>query len=141
MHDPQNAAAISTFALIGILAGLIVAILFCLSLYSAMKHVPQEKRAFPAWLCWMLLIPLAGYVFAWIMLPFGIPNSFKAALPQDKAAQNKAGGLFGVGLTLVILMTCAIIPYVNFLTAIPSLILFIIYWAKISSFKNRFLKK
>lgn len=131
----------SDICIITLIATLIIAILFSWSLYSAMKKVPQEKRAFPAWFCWMFLVPFAGFVFEWIMLPFGIPKSFKQYLPKNQAAQDKAGTLFGVGLAYVILVCLLFIPYINILAGIAALVLFIIYWVQVVSFKNKFLTK
>jgi cytochrome bd-type quinol oxidase subunit 1 len=141
MHDKAVCDAICIGAIIGVIIGIIIAILFSWSLYAAMKKVPQEKRVFPAWFCWMFLIPIAGFVFEWIMLPFGIPKTFKQYLPKNQAAQDKAGNLFGVGLAYVILLWLLFIPYINILAGIAALVLFIIYWVQVVAFKKRFLVK
>ncbi len=126
---------------IGILVlGVLVAnIFFCLSLYSAMKKIPEKQRCFPAWFSWMILVPVLHMVFAWIMLPFGIPKSFKQHCKDHQEALAKARSLFGVGLALVILMTLSLLPYVNFATAAATLVLYIIYWVKVVKFKKHYL--
>lgn len=141
MPHQEFFATMGVFTVILALVVLLIAVLFCLSLYSAMKKVPENKRVFPAWFCWMMLVPLANIVFEWIMIPFGLPKTFKAHLPKNAAAQAKAGTLFGVGLAMMILAMCSIIPYLNFLTGPAAIILFIIYWVKVVSFKKRFLLK
>lgn len=121
------------------LALLIANIFFCLSLYSAMKKVPEKHRCFPAWFSWMLAIPILHLIFAWMMLPFGIPKSFKHHLQDNQEAIAKAKSLFGVGLALVILMTLSVLPYVNLGTGVATFVLYIIYWVKVVKFKKRFL--
>lgn len=118
---------------------LVANIFFCLSLYSAMKKVPEKQRSFPAWFSWMIAIPFLHLIFAWIMIPFGIPGSFKRHCQDNHAALAKAKSLFGVGLALVILMSLSILPYINIGTGVATLVLYIIYWVKIVKFKKRFL--
>lgn len=142
MHGGEEAIAIIAilcFIATVLIAAIIVKIFFCLSLYKAMKKVPEGKRKFPAWFCWMILVPLVNIVFSWIMIPFGIPGSFKNHLSKNKVAKQKAQTLFNVGLAYMILLTMLFIPFVNLLAAIPALVLFIVYWVQIVSFKNEFL--
>ena len=94
-------------------AGLLVKIFFCLSLYKAVKKVPVQHYLFPAWFCWMLLVPVASYVFAWLMLPFGLPKAFEKNFPENPKARSKARELFGIGLAIVILPAATVFPLVN----------------------------
>lgn len=117
----------------------IIFVLFCWSLYSALSRVPEDKQVFPAWFCWLLIIPLVGYVFSWLMLPFGIPRSFENYLSDNPAAVKKAKTLFGIGLAYVIIPLVAWIPIVGIPFSIAALVLWIIYWVKIVKFKNEYL--
>lgn len=117
----------------------IINIFFCLSLYSALKCVPAEKRVFPAWLVWLMLIPIVGIIFAWMMEPFGLPKSFEAVLADNGEAIAKTKVLFGLGLAHVILMTVALFPFLKWIVGIAALIVWIIYWVKVVDFKNKFL--
>lgn len=117
----------------------IVFIFFCWSTYAAMKAVPREHRVFPAWFCWMQLIPVVGYVFQWLMLPFGIPRSFDAVVHENEEAKTQTKTLFGVGLAYVIIPLLMWIPIINFILLIASIVLFIIYWMKVVKFKENYL--
>lgn len=117
----------------------IIFIFFCWSLYSAMKRIPVEKQVFPAWFCWMLLIPIVGYVFSWMMLPFGIPRSFERHLEDNPEAVKKSKTLFGVGLAYVIIPLLAWIPIIGILLSIATIVLWIIYWVKVVNFKKQYL--
>ena len=117
----------------------LINIFFCWSLYLAMKNVSKEKRVTQPWLCWLILIPLAGFVFQWILLPFTIPNSFKKAMVGNEAGLEDAHTLFNLGLSNVILGTTSIIAFLGVFSWVASFIIWIIYWVKIVKFKKNYL--
>ncbi len=130
--------AILIVSIIGI-ALFVVFILYLLSLFKAAKRVPQEHQVFPAWFVWMMLIPVAGYVFNWLMLPFGIPKSFEKYLSGNEQAVRDAKTLFGLGLTMVIIPLLLWIPFVNIVLGIGAFAVWIIYWVKVVSFRKKYL--
>ena len=125
--------------LVAIIIFFIINIFFSISLYKALKRVPPEKLLFPAWFAWMFYVPVAGYVFYWLVLPFGVPRSFRQALPNNPEAQSRAGTLFGLGLTFCIFLTVSLIPYALAVVGLPWLIIWIIYWAKVVKFRKMYL--
>lgn len=104
-----------------------------------MQQVPAEKQQFPGWLVWLFLIPIVSIVMQWIMLPFGMPNSFKNVVGDNKDALIEIKTIHGLGLALVILITLSMIPVLNFFAAIPTIVLWILYWVKVVKFKKQFL--
>jgi cobalamin synthase len=116
-------------ALIGIIY-LLIAIWFFYNIYRCVSKIPENQRVFPAWFAWLCLIPVIGYVFMWMVLPFGVGKS----LQQHENVQIQAKGrtLFGLGLALVILPLLTFIPLVNIFISITMLVLFILYWVNIS---------
>lgn len=140
--DPQNMAyAGSVFGSFFVLAGIVADIWFIASMYGAMKRIPEASRRFPAWFVWMQLIPLVGLVFAWIMIPFGVPGTLEAYFAGHAEAKQKAKTLFVVGLVAVIALTFALIPGIGFLGMLVYLVCFIVYWANLASFKRKYLPK
>lgn len=124
--------------IIGIIL-LLVYIFFYWTMYTTLKKIPENKRLFPAWFCWMQIIPVAGYIFNWLMMPFGLPRSFENHLKDNPEAVNQAKALFGIGLAYVILPLLMWIPFVNLILLIVSIILLIIYWVRLIRFKAKFL--
>lgn len=122
-----------------IVAILIVQILYLLSLYTAMESVPQPKRVFPSWFVWLMIIPMVGFIFAWIMEPFGLPNSFAAAAEGNEKMKEDSRMLFGIGLAHMILLSVSIIPVIGWVTVFVAFVLWIIYWVKVVNFKNTYL--
>lgn len=96
-----------------------------------MSLIPREQQVFPAWFAWMMLIPLAGYVFAWIMLPFGLPLSIKKLLPDHGEAAEASKILFVIGLVSVCLPLALAIPFTVILVIPARFILMIVYWVNV----------
>lgn len=137
MHeiDSLGAVGIGAFALLWI----IVQVWYLWSLYSTMKAAPEKHHTFPAWFVWMMIIPFVGFIFAWIMVPFGLPKTMEAASGSNTEMKNASKTLFGIGLAQMILFTLCFIPVINIFTGIAGIILWIIYWVKVVSFKNTYL--
>ena len=121
------------------LAFIIANIFFSISLYKGLKRIPPEKLLFPAWFVWMFFVPVVGYVFYWLMLPFGVPRSFREAVPDNPAAQKRASTLFGLGLAQCILLIVALNSYVILFLGLPWLIVWILYWLKAVEFRKLYL--
>lgn len=118
---------------------LVIQILYLLSLYTAMEAVPESKRAFPSWFVWLMIIPVVGFVFAWIMEPFGLPKSFEALAADNQKMKEDANTLFGLGLAHMILISVSIIPMVGWITVWVAFVIWIIYWVKVVNFRNTYL--
>lgn len=127
-----------TFIIIIALVIIGLAIWFSATCYTTMTKIPEPKRVFPAWLCWLMLIPVAGYIFSWIMLPFGIPKSGCAAVPNNPDMERRAKVLFWLGIAYLVLTFFAIflhsagIPFLSIIT----FVLWIIYWVMLPGFRR-----
>lgn len=118
----------------------IVLIFFCFSVFKVLRMVPEQYQQFPAWLIWLTLLPIAGLVFIWIMLPLGIPQALKKFSHQEKPeAVADCKVIFSLGLAYAILVTLSIIPLLGFFTLVASFIILIIYWSQIVSFRKQYL--
>lgn len=124
-------ADILLIGLMVLLPFFILKIFFCWSCYKTQNQIPLSYRLAPAGLCWLILIPVIGYIFEWIMLPFILPNSIRQYKSNDPLVAAKANSLMGVGLAFVILPLLSVIPLVNISAWIAEFILWIVYWVKI----------
>lgn len=119
-----------------------VSIVWCWVLYQIMQRIPSDKHQFPSWFIWLFLIPWVGFIFQFIMLPFGIPNTFKRAFPNNQEAISSADMLFKVGLGQVLLTLFGIffpIRHIADVFAIAGFGLWFAYWYLIVKFKNTYL--
>lgn len=135
-HQPHDAAIGIAVLVIAIIL-VLMEIFFTWSCYKTMKAVPKDEQLQPAWLCWLFLIPLAGTIFNWIMLPFAIPKSIQNAFGRKSAVKNKANGLFITGLIFCISKVLLIIPYLNLLSVIVYFISWITYWIKVKNIRKQ----
>lgn len=136
--DESTATLFATIVVIAFLFSLF----FCISLYGLMKRIPREYHQFPIWFIWLILIPMVGFVFECIMLPFGVPNAIKKAYENDQDAIGYANLLFQFGLAQVIFGFVSFVFRVrpiNDVMAGISVILWIVYWVLIVRFKRRYL--
>ncbi|MEM9243342.1 MAG: hypothetical protein AAGA27_04710 [Pseudomonadota bacterium] len=142
---------------------LLIPILFALSVYKTSKQIPDKYKYFPDWFAWMMIIPLLNYIFAWIMLPFGVPGAIKRCFPDNNYIKPFHTSLRRWGLILVLIPIVTIIimiitmlvtvllvghnpatPSIHLWLAIAfgtiggllfllSLFSFIMYWAKVAT--------
>lgn len=114
------------------LIAIIVGIFFAWSLFNTLKMIPAKYHRFPVWFSWLIIIPVVGLIFLWLILPFGLPNAIKKSEPDNPAAQKTAKTMFGLGLAAVILMTVsALLGSWGITPALASLVLMIIYWVQV----------
>lgn len=127
-------------ATFGLICLFILTVFFLCTMYKTLKLVPKEKHIMPAWFCWLILIPMVGYVFAWMLLPFVVPKTLAHQVGDNPAALKATKNLFAIGLATVIVMLFEIVPVVNILAFLISVILTIVYWVKLINFRDTFLK-
>ena len=115
---------------------LIIKIFFVISFSKTVALIPEEYHYFPRWLCWLMLIPGAGYVFEWILLPFALPFAIENYRPFELNLQSKRRKLFGLGLAYVIVLgiSCPflLVPF----GVIPAFVLFILYWVELVNIRQ-----
>lgn len=115
----------------------IIQLFFCWSMVKTLKRIPEQKRTVPPFLSWFILVPLLGYVFMWIMIPFALPWSIKNAAIDSKV-RSCGSTLFALGLIIMILPFFMWIPLLNALIILVSLVLWIIYWVKMVQVRHQF---
>ncbi|MFT3701216.1 MAG: hypothetical protein QM802_02545 [Agriterribacter sp.] len=110
-------------------------IFYLITLQSTLSTISIENRKMPSGNVWLLLIPLFGTVWHFIVVN-KLASSIKAEGDSlsIKLEEQKPG--YNIGLAMCILNCLFIIPGVNVLTSIAGLVCWIIYWVKISSYKN-----
>lgn len=105
----------------------ILNIFFVLSMHKTMRMIPSPYHAFPPGLLWLIIVPGVGYIFEWIMLPFGIPSVIRSFFAAEGQKGSQQAPFFGLGLAAVIVQLLFLTPF----AAIAVWVLKIIYWVKI----------
>ena len=128
--------ALIAIVFVAILIGLIPQILYMLTLQNTLKEVSPENQKMPPANVWLLLIPLFGTVWAFIVVN-KMADSLKAEFAKRNVPIDEDRPGYSVGLTYCILICCSIIPFLGFLAAIGGLVCWIIYWVKIAGYKTK----
>jgi hypothetical protein len=114
---------------------------FVKTLHSLMSAVSSEKRFCPAWLCWLLVVPVLNYPVGWLMLPFAIPKTVKNG-SESKAVIVKAKLLFKLGLVIQLCpLFATYLGRVSMIEVLLFIILFaslIWYWVVAHSLKTQY---
>jgi hypothetical protein len=118
----------------GLLIALVPVILFLLTLQNTLNEVSPENRYLPPGQVWLMLIPLFGIVWQFIVVN-RIADSLKAEFAKRNILimEDRPGS--AIGITYCILNCCSVIPFLGVLAGIGGLVCWIIYWAKISGYK------
>ena len=111
---------------------LIPAIFFLLNLQNTLKAISAENRKMPPANVWLMLIPLFNIVWQFIMVD-RIAQSIGAECRRLNIPIKEDKPTYGIGLAWNICNCVSIIPIIGGLAA---LVTFIIYWVKVSEFKN-----
>jgi len=127
--DPYSIMGVGIALLIMIVAFYLFSILFSWSVYKLLKVIDKDKQISKPWFAWLFLVPVVGYVFQWIVLPFGVGNALKKY--QDMAIKLRGDTLFILGLALVILPIVTFVPIISPFASIACIVIYIIYWIKI----------
>jgi hypothetical protein len=113
---------------------LVPGILYLLTLQNVLKKVSPENRLVPAENVWLMLIPLFNLVYPFILYPKisdSIANEYEARGMNPDGDFGK-----GLGTAMPILGLCSVIPLLGLLSAIGYFVVWIIFWVKMSEYKN-----
>jgi hypothetical protein len=117
------------------LIGIVVAVLYLLNLQNLLKIISPENRVVEPSNVWLMLIPLFNLVYAFILYP-KISESVKNEFLKRGLAD---GGDYGksLGTAMAVLGLCGFIPVLGGFASIAHLVIWIIYWVKMSEYKSK----
>lgn len=119
-----------------------VLLLISLLLYITITRIPKQYRTFPTFLPWLLFVPFGSLAVYWIIMPFGLPSSFREYYSKNPIVWKKPNESYGKrfgrnkGLTFVISITAFLIPvvwYVAAFVALISLVSFLIHMSRLAN--------
>jgi len=105
-------------------------ILFLLSVQKNLSLISYKNRKINSYLVWIGLIPLIGLIWNFFLAVY-IKESNYEEFKEKKIDYNGDYG-YSSGITFSVLSCCIIIPCINFLSIIPQLVFFILFWIKIT---------
>lgn len=137
MKDNELEVFLGVMGFVGlfIFIGIAIQVVVAYFLYDGLSRIPQKYRQAEPYFAWLTLIPLAGIVFLWILLPFKIPESMKLYFADNPQLDDSTNKDFGkaMGLGTVISLTLTVVPYVAMIAWIPLLIFLILFMIQFSA--------
>ncbi len=129
------AALMGGIGLVFMLVMLIPVVFYLLTLQKAFTRCASENRAMQPGMVWLMLIPLFGLVWHFFVV-LNLAQSLGAEFKKRNMTEEPAPGKT-LGLVLCILPLCSIIPIVNMVTGLATLVVWIIYWVKIAGYSGK----
>jgi len=109
-------------------------IFYILTLQRALDAVDPPLRPVAPGLVWLLLIPLFNFIWIFFLVVWITKGFEKMWQSQRLTAQTSAG--FGVGIAYSVCWVLCLVPGLNLLLVIPSLVLWILHWVQVSQAKK-----
>ena len=110
-------------------------ILYLVTLQKTLEKISPENRAIPPSNVWLELIPLFNLVWQFLNV-INISDSLKKEFESKGIKTDEPRPAYSIGIAFCVLSCCSIIPFLGFLAAIAGLICWIIFWVKVSNYKN-----
>ena len=134
MYSTSLFATLGLFLFIIFAVAILIAVLYLLTLQNVLKEIEPQNRLVEPSNVWLMFIPLFNLIYPFILYP-KISESLRNEF--DSRGLSKSGD-YGraIGITMPILGLCGWIPILGGLAGLANLILFIIFWVKMSEFKN-----
>jgi hypothetical protein len=114
---------------------IVVAVFYIQTLSRALNKCSPASRTFQPGTLWLLLIPFFNVIwnfFVVLGIAKSLGNEFRFRnIPNGDPEPGKS-----IGLAMAICGACSIIPLLGLLAALPFLVLWIVYWIKISGFSE-----
>lgn len=123
-----------SFAFIAAL--LIPFIFYLVTLQSTLRIVSPENRKMPPSNVWLLLIPVFGLIWHFIVVS-RMADSISAEAKAKGIPVSEPKPAYGFGLVMCILKCMLFLPILHFYAGVAALVCWIIYWVKIAEYKNR----
>ncbi|MBX7058814.1 MAG: hypothetical protein K1X75_12175 [Leptospirales bacterium] len=139
MDTPSNGMPswVGGALIVGILVvSLLISAALLLPYYFMYRRIPAQYLRMPAWSALLLMIPCAGIIFYWILIPFQTPDALRAWIaetnPESLPPADDLGR--GIGIGAAVTMSMGWVPYLNICTSIAFIVLHIIYLVKLNDY-------
>ena len=122
-------------ALLALGVFVVIAVFYFGLLAGVLRKCSPSSRTMQPGLVWLLLIPLFNLVWNFIVvlaIADSLGNEFRLRnIPVEDPKPGKS-----IGIAMAVCQACGIIPLVNILAGLASLVLWIVYWVKIAEYSR-----
>lgn len=103
---------------------------YCLTLQKSLAAIDQKNRKVSPKTAWLLLIPFFNLIWIYFLV-VNLKDGYDAMYAAGRLkSQSNAG--FRIGIAMAICWSLGLVPFINLLTIIPSLVLWVFHWTKVA---------
>jgi hypothetical protein len=113
------------------IGGLVVAILYLMSLQKALQAVSEENRQMPPGQVWLLLIPFFNIIWSFIVVT-RIADSFRDEFVRLNIYTSDSRPTYNIGIAHSALSLCGFIPVLGGVASLAGFVCWIVYWVKVN---------
>lgn len=135
---PNDEAVFVILAIVGVIAliSIVIAIFYLLTLSRTLGLCAPQNRTMEPGQVWLMLIPIFGIIWNFIMVN-RIADTLANEFRMRNIPTNEQRPGYQVGITMAICGALGFIPYLGSIAGIVQLIMWIIYWVKMSGYKTQ----
>jgi len=122
--------------IISSVVSIVVRIFYLLTLSRTLELCHPQTRTMSPGEVWMVFIPLFGLVWHFIMVG-RIADTLAVEFRNRRIPVEEDRPGYQTGLWALILMCCAIIPFLGILCVLTGFIFMIMYWVRIANYKKQ----
>lgn len=128
-------AMILTILCVALAIGIAIAVFYCLTLSKALKQVRPGNRDMEPGQVWLVLIPFFNLYWNF-KIASDIPSSLKREFRER--GMGRSGDDYGanVGKWYAICCILGLVPFVNYVSGLAQLVLWIMFWVKIAGYSK-----
>lgn len=135
MFEDLSQVTITLLSILFLLAILVPAIFFLLTLQKTLSVIPFESRLMQPGQVWLLLIPLFNFIWMFVTVN-RLADSIKNECARLNIPTEEARPTYGIGISMCVLIICRMIPAIGAFSAIPGVVCWIIYWVKVNKYRK-----
>lgn len=132
---PFSIMTIMAMCAIGFVIALIPTIFFFLTMQRALSRCAASSRTMTPGQVWLGLIPIFNLVWPFFLVS-ALSDSLHHEFTRRGIVEEPQPGRT-LGLAYAILGLLSAVPFVGFLTGIPALVCWILYWVKIADLSGK----
>jgi hypothetical protein len=108
---------------------------YILTLSNALNKCHPMVRKIDPGMCWLYIVPIVGIIWHFFMVA-AVADTLGAEFYRRGTPSPDPRPAYSLGLACCICGACSIIPLINILAMPVQLVLWIMYWAKVSEYSR-----
>jgi hypothetical protein len=128
--DPALLPVVMVIATCLFVAFLIPYVFYLLTLQRALSRCAPSARTMSPAQVWLALVPVVNVIWPFFYVPAIAKSLRNEFARRGMRTESDAGRT--LGFAMAILQVLSIVPFIGFITSLPALVVWILYWVKVA---------